>query len=484
MENFSAKKLESNLVNNGGYKFKNGDGVPANDINSIVEGILYNNENKDYVVEELDAISEVVNGINLLDISKIEKDTRFDDLGNIIVGGDAMTACITDFIPISSGCSLTFTYEQESGYRGWLQARRVIAFNENKKFIALVASRVSTCSVICEGVAYVRIQFTTALAENKGFVKYGDEWTSEYEPYEVKRVISQNSITAIGGSDFSFNAKKYFSDITIVNDCIWGFTESTDVGTMDGRICIYTVNANSKSGMFNGNAVKHNFGHCNTVDYCKETDCLVFGNGSGEYGVAEKFYVIPNAHQLTERTENDINTLGIEYDCSAYEYGDKLNVCWGYDNNGRHDIVVLITNDNKNIRFAQLGKGTNNLGLGTLVEGKGTDEFNGTFKIINEYTLDDGTTHPNNENCNQGSDYHNGKLYVAVGHEPHRHWEISFLPNGKTSFVEVCERIYSETGTAATGATEGMCITDNYMIYHLAMTCGGVYSETMFIKKR
>jgi hypothetical protein len=47
MSDFTPNKLDENKINlNSGKKFNKGDAIPSDDLNSIIEGILYNNENQ------------------------------------------------------------------------------------------------------------------------------------------------------------------------------------------------------------------------------------------------------------------------------------------------------------------------------------------------------------------------------------------------------------------------------------------------------
>ena len=46
------------------------------------------------------------------------------------------------------------------------------------------------------------------------------------------------------------------------------------------------------------------------------------------------------------------------------DFGDKVNVCWGEDNDGQHNICYVLSNDNANVRRLLLGKGANQLGSG------------------------------------------------------------------------------------------------------------------------
>lgn len=427
------------------------------------------------VTDQLAGVFDVVIGKNLLNQKTIKKQTRFDDNGNETTV-DASSACVTDFIPVCSGDTIHCSFNDLSP----MNFRRCIGYDLNKNFVSLLSTYQNNIDIISDKIKYLRFQFTQSEAELKGQIEFGKEKTA-FIDYNIAKIQKQNRVHSTGNFDIKFPFG-YVSDFTMIGERLVGFYESSSIGTMDGKIYSCYINEVEKTGSFSLGLIKHDFGHCNTVDYCKATDCLVFGDGGGLYNGSKSFFIIPEAHKILERAQNTLSEIGIEIDCSSCNFGDKLNVCWGYDNNGRHDVVILITNDNKKIRFVQLGKGTNNLGLGNYSSAL-PESFNGSFKVLTEYDLDDGTNHPDARNCNQGSQYKDGKLYIAVGHEPHRHWEITFQPNGKCSYVEVYEPLFDETGTQQNGATEGICVTDNYLITNETNNKSGT-KNILAIKRR
>jgi hypothetical protein len=428
-----------------------------------------------YLLDE--GLTAKVVGKNLLDLNTIERGIRFDDNGNTTTSS-ASGACITGFIPLAPMDSLVFSYctDADAGTRGRMTARRVIGYNKDKNFVDLISPVGSGVNYIGgrNGVYYVRLQLTTANVEAQGQVEYGgyDQYT-DYEPYALTTVPSgEESFGAMKPKRFEV-ACKGASDITIVGDTVLTFSASDGTSSGNGYIYAYQINPVAGTGAI-CRYIAHDWGHLNTIDYCPENDCLIFGNGGGSYNTAGKFYIVPSAKSLVlDRvvTTALLADVAIEIDCTEYDFGSKLNMCWGSDNNGRNDLAYMITNDNKNIRLVQLGKGANALNKGVLIEGKTEDEFNGTFAVLNEYTLTDGIPNGTSTNCNQGTQYYGGKLYASIGHRPHCYWVITLdSQKGVATYEEIYEPYYNADGTAVSGATEGMCVTDKYIIYTIATT--------------
>src|SRR5690606_9284050 len=217
--------------------------------------------------------------------------------------------------------------------------------------------------------------------------------------------------------------------------------------------------------------LRHNFGHVNTIEYNQSTDSLIFGNGSGFYDTDGEIYIIEGVKHWKNLERDpllDINGLingsrvikiEVGRDC-----GDKVNVCWGEDNNGQNNICYVISNDAQNIRKLLLGKGQNNLGLGQFISGLTSNQFNGTYKIIGEWTTP-------KIDVVQGGCYYNGYLYLGIGHGGM--WVVRYKlnDNGSVQTEQKLEKFYTETGDVIDCASEGVTIKDG-MIYHNVL--GGV----------
>lgn len=212
----------------------------------------------------------------------------------------------------------------------------------------------------------------------------GGEFTRflEKADEEVYDVISPNA------------SKRYCSKgstqgICVVGEELWLCSHSNDEHTDYANIVV--INKNDFSSI---RTISHNLGHLNTVQYNSDNDCLLTTNSSKSYSLPPKIWIYPNWKQQSGSNKLDFDALEkIELDFSwLYEENSesKANPCWGENIDGRNNILYLLTNDNKIIRKVVLGKGTTNMGMGTLILGKSTDEYNGTYKIIDTWIQKDG----------------------------------------------------------------------------------------------
>ncbi len=177
--------------------------------------------------------------------------------------------------------------------------------------------------------------------------------------------------------------------ICIIGDELWLCSHSNDEHTSYANISV--VNKYDFSSI---RTVSHNLGHLNTLDYNSDNDCLLTTNSSKSYSLPPKIWIYPNWKQQSESNKLDYDVLEkIELDFSwLYSENEesKANPCWGENIDGRNNIIYILTNDNKIIRKVILGKGTTNMGMGVLIPGKNTDEYNGTYKVIDTWIQKDG----------------------------------------------------------------------------------------------
>lgn len=133
-----------------------------------------------------------------------------------------------------------------------------------------------------------------------------------------------------------------------------------------------------------GYSMTHNFGHLNAPNYSHVKDSFIVGNGSKDYTLLPKGWIIPNfKSKLVNGSVLEFNTVDkIELDFTQLTGEYKGQLCWGYESS---DIVYLFTNDNRIIRKILLGKGTENKGLGTFIDGTASDRYNGSYSIINTW---------------------------------------------------------------------------------------------------
>lgn len=187
---------------------------------------------------------------------------------------------------------------------------------------------------------------------------------------------------------------------------VWIFAQSDDAGTDTAKM--YKCDFDPSSGSLSytaDNYILHNLGHCNSVSYNDRTDTLVLGNGSSSYTIEGKLYIVENAKSRISMMQADILTI----DLPKADFGFKINAVWSeFD-----DCVYILSNDSHSIFKLQLGKGSNDLGSGTMhVVADGS--FNGTYKVISENKW--GVVGRDYDNVVQGADFGNGIIFWGWGH--------------------------------------------------------------------
>lgn len=129
--------------------------------------------------------------------------------------------------------------------------------------------------------------------------------------------------------------------------------------------------------------ITHNLGHMNAPSYNSVKDSLIVGNGSKDYSLLPKGWILPNFAQLLNESTIDFNTVDkIELDFTQLTGEFKGQLCWGYPST---DIVYLFTNDNSILRKVLLGRGANNLGSGVFISGTSDTRYNGSYQILNTW---------------------------------------------------------------------------------------------------
>lgn len=267
---------------------------------------------------------------------------------------------------------------------------------------------------------------------------------------------------------------------------LWIFPVSDDAHSQFVNGMRYKYDAETQKVMLIG-LFKHNFGHCNTVDYSEENDCLIFGSGSGDYKNSNEFYVYPNAYErLAGQKTGDISDA-IKYDCNdnVAKGQVKLNACWD-ENGGASDTAYLILNNNGIVHKVRLGRGSEKLTLGSYRSGAGEDEFNGSFTLVASYSQTDNKQLVSSgvpffgiaqTYCNQGSDYSGGILYTGIGHDGLFYWENILNEDGTITRVQHQKNFFSGAGAKISNATEGFCIYKDLIVI-------GVGKEIYFLKDR
>lgn len=253
------------------------------------------------------------------------------------------------------------------------------------------------------------------------------------------------------------------SDHTFVGDELWVFQASEDTNTEYKSIYRYRINFDDLT-FTTLSPIEHNLGHCNTVDYCEENDTIIMGNGSSDYEATGKIYIIPNVKtSISNRARISLDNDVIVIDCEEYSLGKKFNLVWGDGGLGTYDNCFLITDDTSVIRKLQLGIGSNNLGMGTLLPDKSESEYNGTFKVIETHKQES----RGYDDVIQGGQLYKNILYTNIGHYGINWWENTLLNDGLIKRKNILNIPYDATGAdiGATYYSIGIAIKNDYLFY-------------------
>lgn len=262
----------------------------------------------------------------------------------------------------------------------------------------------------------------------------------------------------------SANMPYWPSDFTFVGDELWAFEVSSDDHSSYSNIRRFSLDLVNKSLTYIG-AIQHNFGHCNTVDYCAENDTLILGNGGGSGNTEpDQIYIIENVSTLKNSSQWALSQVAkvIDLDAVGLDWGKQINVCWGNGNRGDYNTAYVLSNDgtNKFVHEIVLGKGANALTYGTAVPAS-DDQFNATMAVVNSYTGNYAVT---GSPVNQGSQFYKGELWEAVGHTGVWIHQSKLLTNGTIIWESHQEKTRDASGAVVASYAEGCCIKDGYLI--------------------
>ena len=370
------------------------------------------------------------------------------------------------FMTFNSGMSIV-RIDTGTNYQG----HQDIKFNAlpNEKYIRFVMTNNSTSAAITP-------EF------NSGFTLTVDSFNNTVNAIvaDATKDLSQNRTIGTFGNPEYFIETDAWSDATWVGDkyvAIAGTDDDLSTAT-PYLMKVLSFDNGIANGRTSTDRYYHIFGHANTIDYSPVNDCLIMGNGSGDYKLPGKIFIIPNFSSIissdAHKTENDPltleNTNAIVIDCTEYNLGTKFNVVWGELNKRKQNIAYLITakfgssvnasdgGDNGTIRRILLGTGSTQLEYGVLNESATENEFNGTFKILDTYTQE-GTRYAN---CNQGSCFYRGEIYSAIGHDGIWMWKMR-LGDGKIAYDEWKQYCYDDNGEIMSTNVSSCCIKDGYL---------------------
>ena len=226
------------------------------------------------------------------------------------------------------------------------------------------------------------------------------------------------------------------NDFTIIKDEIW-FAENI---YKDGVATDYTTVHRYK--IIDGFLVKigdidTDFGHWNTVDYCEDNDCLIFGNGANSIQTDGNYFVVVK-NPLSLGDVARIETCGIKY---AVDIGFKVQAVWGDSNFGSNNIVYLISNSCQKITKVLLLKDSNG-------------NFNGQY-----VTLETKDIELDKYYGVGGADFWGDTLYIGIG-GPYEMFKMSM---SDYSIQKITKHFYKDDGSEYSGSIQGVHIDSQYI---------------------
>lgn len=231
---------------------------------------------------------------------------------------------------------------------------------------------------------------------------------------------------------------------------LWSFKAGADDNESDEAWYRREYNPTTQEFSNNSTAGRHSLGHVNSCSYNKSKDTFICGNGSSDYTLPGKIYLIEGAFAKTDFLIED--ALIIDFD----DFGTKPNAIWGDDNSGLYNVIFVITNDGYDIYRVLLGEGSTELESGTLQK---TTGFNGTYKILAHWTY--GTIKKDYDNVVQGAFYYGSRVFWGFGHHTGAvpvHW-CKLFANGGSETGGVNYKIYDANGDEV---TQSVCSVANY----------------------
>lgn len=267
----------------------------------------------------------------------------------------------------------------------------------------------------------------------------------EMESFIAKKYINESKIrieSVVSEIEGKGNVKAIYksipnaNDFTIIKDEIW-FAENI---YKDGVATDYTTVHRYK--IIDGFLVKigdidTDFGHWNTVDYCEDNDCLIFGNGANSIQTDGNYFVVVK-NPLSLGDVARIETCGIKY---AVDIGFKVQAVWGDSNFGSNNIVYLISNSCQKITKVLLLKDSNG-------------NFNGQY-----VTLETKDIELDKYYGVGGADFWGDTLYIGIG-GPYEMFKMSM---SDYSIQKITKHFYKDDGSEYNGSTQGVHIDSQYI---------------------
>lgn len=201
-----------------------------------------------------------------------------------------------------------------------------------------------------------------------------------------------------------------WSDICIIGENLWMFIHSTDEEHVNSNGTIRIVNKETLEVV---KSITHNFGHVNTCDYCKETDCLIVGNLPGNSIYPAALYIFYNVSGWANVETLDFATVEktIIDMRGGFPSATAAACSWGESNFAYNNIAYVSFGYNKQFTKIVLGMGTNQLTNG-IYTAADADKFNGTYNILLTSDFDPMSS---DDEVIQGATFYKGRMLTANG---------------------------------------------------------------------
>lgn len=272
------------------------------------------------------------------------------------------------------------------------------------------------------------------------------------------------------------------SDFCVVGDEIWCFGSAADDNSNYG-VCWRVKYDPAKNELLEPpRFFWHNWGHVNSINYNPNTDSLIMGNGSADYDLANKIYIIRNVSAIKELNPGAVITLdeyGTVIDASGYDFGAKLNVVWAnnlsieYSHNTKTEYIPNIAyayaDDMNRFYILAMGYDTYQYPYGAYMEPADGVRWNGTYAVLAAYQLgnaDETIGNPGSySHCGQGGDALGSVFFTGLGHSDF--WIREVSPENANTAAQRDKWVPGfnvKTGTAANMKIFGIAVTNEYLI--------------------
>ena len=283
-------------------------------------------------------------------------------------------------------------------------------------------------------------------------------------------------------TDLSAIGIQGWSDICIIGNNLWMFFPSTgeDHTTTDGTIKIV-----NKETLETVKTIYHDFGHVNTCDYCKETDCLIVGNlpGNSTYPAALYiFYNISSWMSLDTLNFSSVEKTIVDMR-GAFPEAVAAACSWGESNFAYHNIAYVSFNYDKQFTKIVLGMGENHLDNGTYIAAD-TNKFNGTYNILQTSNFE---PMGSGDEVIQGATFYKGQMLTANGDEWTARaslWQFDINGNIQRELLEF--PIYNANGRKNSQYktyTEGIAVDEETGYIYQGIFSGQLYAIRFYLIK-